>query len=211
MSGAAAEGLSLLLLSGGVESTALLYQEHAAGRPLRALWIDYGQRAARYERICVEYHCERLNIPLARLNLATLGAIFRAEAAHDLHVPLPHRNLVALALGFSFASTIRARALLLALNRDDTQDYASAGAAFLAQWRALGAALEPHIETQTPLIAFTKAEVVRTGDALGIAWRHTYSCLLGHAVHCGRCPQCRKRRAAFAAADVLEPAEFYRR
>ena len=211
MSGAAAEGASVLLASGGVESTALLYQEHAAGRRLRALWIDYGQRAARYERACVEFHCEGLRIPVTRLNLGTLGAVFRAEATHDFHVPLPHRNLVALAVGFSFASTIGARALLLALNREDTQDYASAGAAFLAQWRALGATLEPRIETETPLIALTKAEVVRAGEALGIAWQHTYSCLLGHALHCGRCPQCRKRRAAFAAAGVPEPAEFYRR
>lgn len=211
MSGASAEGASVLLASGGVESTALLYQEHAAGRPLRALWIDYGQRAARSERACVEFHCERLNIPLARLDLAALGAIFRAEAAHDFHVPLPHRNLVALALGFSFASAVRARALVLALNRDDTQDYASAGAAFLSQWRALGAALEPGVETQTPLIALTKAEVVCAGDALGVPWQHTYSCLLGHAPHCGRCPQCRKRRAAFAVAGVPEPADFYRR
>ena len=208
---APAVGEAVLLASGGVESTTLLYQQRLTNRPLRALWIDYGQRAARRERACVEHHCERLEVRLEYLDLATVGAAFRREAAHDLHVPLPHRNLVALALGLSFASTLRARTLLLALNRDDTLEYASASAAFLSQWRALSALLDPTIETHTPLLALSKAEVVQAGQALDIDWQQTYSCLLGHARHCGRCPQCRKRRAAFGAAGVPEAAEFYRR
>ena len=211
MNGATGEAESVLLVSGGVESITLLYQEHATGRPPRALWIDYGQRAARRERACVEFHCDRLGVRLDRLDLAAVGAALRHQAAHDLHVPLPHRNLVALALGLSFASTVGARGVLLALNRDDTKDYASASAPFLAQWRALGAILDPAIETRTPLLILSKAEVVLAGQTLGIDWRQTYSCLLGHARHCGRCPQCRKRRAAFDLAGVSEPAEFYRR
>lgn len=202
---------SVLLVSGGVESTTLLYQEHAAGRPLRALWIDYGQRAARHERACVEHHCELLKLRLDCLDLAAVGAAFRRVAAHDLHVPLPQRNLIALALGLSYATTLGAPEILIALNRDDSQDYASASAAFLVHWRALVTSLAPQIETRTPLIALSKADVVRAGTALGVAWRRTYSCLLGHARHCGRCPQCRKRRAAFAEAGIAEPAAFYRR
>jgi 7-cyano-7-deazaguanine synthase len=34
--------------------------------------------------------------------------------------------------------------------------------------------------------------------------------MLGYPAHCGRCPQCRKRRAAFVEAGVAEPEGFYR-
>nr|RNF68735.1 hypothetical protein EC580_02670 [Acidithiobacillus sulfuriphilus] len=46
----------------------------------------------------------------------------------------------------------------------------------------------------------TKAEVIGQGRNFGVPWQKTYSCLTGRAYHCGICPQCRKRRAAFAQA-----------
>ena len=55
-----------------------------------------------------------------------------------------------------------------------------------------------------------KSEVVRRGATLGVDFDTTYSCLLGYPVHCGRCPQCRKRRMAFTEAGVAEPEGFYR-
>jgi 7-cyano-7-deazaguanine synthase len=62
----------------------------------------------------------------------------------------------------------------------------------------------------TPLVDLCKAQVIQRGSALGVVYASTYSRLLGHAVHCGRCPQCRQRRAAFEAAGCAEPAAFYR-
>jgi len=52
--------------------------------------------------------------------------------------------------------------------------------------------------------------VIRRGLDLGVDYDTTYSCLLGYPVHCGRCPQCVKRREAFHAAGLEEPAGFYR-
>ena len=48
------------------------------------------------------------------------------------------------------------------------------------------------------------------GATLGVDFDTTYSCLLGYPVHCGRCPQCRKRRMAFVEAGIAEPEGFYR-
>jgi 7-cyano-7-deazaguanine synthase len=52
--------------------------------------------------------------------------------------------------------------------------------------------------------------VIRRGIELGVDYDTTYSCLLGYPVHCGRCPQCLKRRDAFRAAGLEEPVGFYR-
>lgn len=201
----------LLLLSGGIESTTLLHglRHKLDSWALRALFIDYGQRAARPEFEAAAHHARTLEIVLDRLDMAAVGVAFRARQTHKLHVPLPQRNLVALSLGFSFAETIGASSLYLALNREDTVAYASASVDFVADFKRLARRLAP-ITLETPLIDKSKADIVRVGIDLGIDYARTYSCLLGYARHCGRCPQCRKRREAFATANQAEPQGFYR-
>lgn len=197
---------NIILLSGGVESTTLLYSE---GAEAEALFIDYGQRAAAREEAAAGYHCTQRAVPLTVLDMAAVGETFRAGQHLRLHVPLPHRNLVALSLGLSFAAQRQAQRLCLALNRDDTHAYASASLSFVEHFQALAGTLGD-IEIATPLIALSKAEVIAQGAARGVDYTQTYSCLLGYAVHCGSCPQCLKRRAAFAEAGRREPSGFYR-
>lgn len=197
----------LLLLSAGVESATLLYQLRE--RPLAALCVDYGQRAAAQELRHAERLCGRLGVPLQALPASCLGQAFRAGQSRKLHVPLPHRNLVLLAVAVSYAAQAGAGRIYLAANRDDAEEHASASAGFLEAFRASAAALGG-ARIETPLIAHDKAEVVRRGAELGVDFAATYSCLLGYPRHCGSCPQCRARRAAFARAGVAEPPDFYR-
>jgi 7-cyano-7-deazaguanine synthase len=203
------EAASILLLSGGVESTTLLAQLAAAGEPVQALFIDYGQRGAVEERRAAETHCERLGVELVPLDLARVGATFRRGQERKAHVPLPHRNLVALSLGLSYAANLGAKRFYLAANREDAAEHPSSSHAFLAQFRMI-CGLLGDVELRTPYLDFSKAEIIRRGVKLGVDYDTTYSCLLGYPVHCGRCPQCLKRRDAFRAAGIDEPAGFYR-
>jgi 7-cyano-7-deazaguanine synthase len=203
------EAASVLLLSGGVESTTLLAQLAAAGEPVQGLFIDYGQRGAVEERRASETHCERLGVELVPLDLARVGAAFRRGQERKAHVPLPHRNLVALALGLSYAANLGAKRFYLAANREDAAEHAASSHAFLAQFRII-CGLLGEAELRTPYLDFSKADVIKRGVQLGVDYDTTYSCLLGYPVHCGRCPQCQKRRDAFRAAGVDEPAGFYR-
>jgi 7-cyano-7-deazaguanine synthase len=203
------DGTAILLVSGGIESTTLLHQLARAGEQTQALFIDYGQRAAPLERRAAEDHCEPLGVELVALDLARVGATFRRSQDRKRHVPLPHRNLVALSLGLSYATNLGARSVYLAVNQGDALEYASASHAFLAQFRLI-CGLLGGVELRAPYVSLGKHEVVRRGVELGVDYDTTYSCLLGHPVHCGRCPQCRKRRAAFREAGVEERADFYR-
>lgn len=203
------ESASILLLSGGVESVTLLHQLAAQGEAVQGLFLDYGQRAAPHERAAAEGHCARLGVELVPLDLAAVGDIFRRGQERKAHVPLPHRNLVALSLALSYATNLGARRLHLAANQQDTVDYAASSHAFLAQFRLM-CGLLGDVQLSTPLIGLTKTEVVARGIALGVDYATTYSCLLGYPLHCGRCPQCVKRRAAFHEAGFEEPENFYR-
>lgn len=199
--------IELLLLSAGVESATLLHLLRE--RPLTALCVDYGQRAAAQELRHAQGLCERLDVPLRALPAACLGDAFRLDQSRKLHVPLPHRNLVLLAVAVSYAAQVGATRIHLAINRDDAEQHPSASQHFIAAFRATAETLAgPRIEA--PLIDADKAEVVRRGAALGVDYTATYSCLLGYPRHCGSCPQCLSRRAAFARAGVVEPPDFYR-
>jgi 7-cyano-7-deazaguanine synthase len=203
------ESASVLLLSGGVESVTLLHQLADAGEAVQALFIDYGQRAAAHERAAAEGNCARLGVELVALDLAQVGEVFRRGQERKAHVPLPHRNLVALSLGMSYATNLGAARLYLAANMEDTVDYASSSHAFLAQFRLM-CGLLGDVQLATPVIGLTKTEIVARGMSLGVDYATTYSCLLGYPLHCGRCPQCVKRRAAFHEAGYEEPEGFYR-
>lgn len=186
---------SVLLLSGGIESSTLLHDKRA--EPLHALFMNYGQRAAQVEAAAAAWQCEATGVPLTTLDLHAVGDTFRAQRAEKWHVPLPHRNLVALGLAVSFAAQIRAPRVYIALNREDAEAYPSGGGKFLEIFRHLTATLDP-ITIDAPYADLTKSEVVALGRRLGVDYSRTYSCLLGHPEPCGRCDQCRKRAAALA-------------
>jgi 7-cyano-7-deazaguanine synthase len=206
------EKVAILLLSGGVESVTLMHQLVNAGEPVQAVFIDYGQRAAKQERAASTEHCEHLGVELVPLDLSGAGEQFRnvqnAQAARP-HVPMPHRNLVAISLGLSYATALGSPRLYLATNREDAAAYPASSYLFLTQFRVLAGILGA-VTLATPYIDMSKAQVIARGVALGIDYATTYTCILGYPAHCGRCIQCIARKEAFAAAKISEPAVFYR-
>lgn len=198
---------SLLLLSGGIESATLLAGEVDAG-PVTPLVVDYGQRAARRERDAASLQCRRYGLEPVTLDLSQAGEAFRQGLDRRPHVPLPHRNLVILALAVSYAGRGGIDRVVLALNRDDLDAYPSASPRFLHRFTGLVESLQPSLQVSNPLIDLDKAAVIRLGVDLGVDFAQTWSCLLGYETHCGACPQCRNRRAAFRAAGIEDPTRY---
>jgi len=215
---------TLLLLSGGVESTTLLFQLLAQGRTPVPLFADYSQRSAEQERLAAARACESCGLP-APPQLLDLRAEGRAhQRINRLHVPLPLRNLTLLSLVLGWATTHRCSSVALGLNADDfgkDAEFAASGAVryttgtreFVQRFEGLAAVVAPGVAIELPQAAMTKTEVVAEGVRLGgaPALLRSYSCMRGRAIHCGTCMQCVARRAAFAEAAVREPAGFYER
>lgn len=198
----------LLLLSGGIESSALLVQRHAQGRSLRALWVDYGQRNAEREQVAVRSLGADYGVEPVEMDLRALRQAFAKQSEWVAHVPLPQRNLLVLALAINLAEHQGAARILLALNREDQGHGPGSRPSFVRYVTELAGELVPGLTVDAPLIAQSKADIIRDTDPLGVDWSRTWSCLLAQSLHCGRCPQCQARRAAFAAAGVPDPTDY---
>lgn len=208
MSSASPPVPALLLLSGGIESAALLYQLRQQAAPAHALWVDYGQRNARRECAAARYLAADCGTPLQTMDLSGLRSNFSRSSEWVSHVPLPQRNLAVLALAVNLAQHLGMRRILLALNRDDQEHGPGSQPEFLDTFTKLAASLVPGLHVAAPLHDLEKCEVIRSTQSTGIDWGRTWSCLLNRPRHCGRCPQCEARRRAFAAAGVTDPTRY---
>ena len=144
-----ARGKAVVLLSGGVESTTLLYSMHKQavvhGGSVLAVFTDYGQRGGAREREASRAACHRLGITLVELEAGQVGEAFRARQKQRLHVPVPHRNLLILSLALSLAAQEGAAAIALALQAGDVGWYPSASLDFVSEFRKVCSIASAHV------------------------------------------------------------------
>jgi 7-cyano-7-deazaguanine synthase len=221
------ERRAVVLVSGGMDSAVVLALAKERGFVPYALSIDYQQRhraeldAARANAVhlgAVEHKC----VPV---DLRSLGG--SALTQSDLAVPtspssgipityVPARNTIMLAIALGWAEVLGANDLFTGVNAVDFSGYPDCRPAFVAAFQNLanlatkagveGAGLRVH----APLIAMSKAEIVREGLRLGIDFATTVSCYQAdpQGLACGECDACRLRAAGFAAAGVADPTRY---
>lgn len=204
-------GRQIVLVSGGIESSTLLRQVHAThGGMTLPLFIDYAQRAVEQERMACRAQWKGLGLTdVVEADIGTLGRGLRKRQKERQHIPLHHRNAVLLAVAASVAAQEGATGVWIAICKDDLSWYPSASIPFLKAMGSVLHLLDPQLRLHTPLTELSKADVVHVGFKLGVQFDNTWSCMLDRETHCGRCIQCRSRKAAFAACGVTEVDGFY--
>jgi 7-cyano-7-deazaguanine synthase len=213
----------ILIYSGGLDSTVLLYHFHMEGHVVYALSVDYGQRH-RCELTFAEEICRRLKVnhkvadlspilPLLAGSSLTSPDIEVAEG-HYTHASMkstvvPNRNMILLSIATGYALSVGAEKVAYAAHSGDHAIYpdcrnefadAMAEAIRLCDWKT--------IELLRPFVGWTKADIVRRGAALGVPFEKTWSCYKGESVHCGRCGTCIERREAFDLANLEDPTRY---
>jgi 7-cyano-7-deazaguanine synthase len=218
---------SVVLLSGGLDSATALAIARARGDECRTLALDYGQR-------------HRAELAAARRVSAALGAVEHRELVVDIGalggsaltdtriaVPerggdgipvtyVPARNTVFLSLALAWAEVLGADKIVIGVNAIDYSGYPDCRPEFIAAFERLARlATKRGVEGQAfaidaPLVALSKADIIRRGLELGVDYALTVSCYKadegGRA--CWRCDACRLRREGFAAADATDPTRY---
>lgn len=216
-----------MLLSGGLDSATALAIARERGFACRALSVDYGQRhRAELDAACrVAQSGGALEHRIMRLDLAGIGgsaltdpqiAVPEAPASGIPVTYVPARNTIMLALALAWAEVLGVRDVFIGVNVIDASGYPDCRPEFLAAFTALAAvATRAGVEgrpcrVHAPLIALTKAEIIREGIRLGVDYGLTVSCYQADAQGraCGRCDACRLRRAGFGAASMADPTRY---
>jgi 7-cyano-7-deazaguanine synthase len=219
---------AVVLVSGGLDSAATLAIARDRGERCLALSFDYGQRhraeldaAARIAAALGAAEHRTMRIDFAGIGGSALTDARIAvpeEAGSGIPVTyVPARNTVFLALALGWAEVAGAERIYIGVNAVDYSGYPDCRPEFIAAFEhatqlATRASVEGQIRfrIETPLIALSKAEIIRRGHALGVDFAMTVSCYQADAEGraCGRCDSCRLRRAGFAEAGLPDPTRY---
>jgi len=217
---------SIVLLSGGLDSYTAAAMVRAEGFTLDALTVHYGQRHVRElesaravaRMLGVEDHLE-LSIDLRAIGGSSLTSDTSVPRDRDLaatDIPstyVPARNTIFLALALGWAEVLDARDIVIGVNARDYSGYPDCRPEFIAAFETLASLATragvggARIRVRTPLIAMTKAEIIRKGVELGLDYGLTTSCYDpdGGGRPCGHCDSCVLRARGFEEAGVADP------
>ena len=222
----AAARSAVVLLSGGLDSYTAAAVAKAEGFRICALTVDYGQRhvceieSARNVARALEAdrHLE-LAVDLRRIGGSSLTSAEEVPRDRDVSaagIPstyVPARNTILLSLALGWAEVLGARDIVIGVNALDYSGYPDCRPEFVAAFESLArlatrAGVEgARFRVHTPLIAMTKAEIIRRGMTLGLNYGLTTSCYDPgpRGQPCGHCDSCLLRAKGFAEAGVADP------
>jgi 7-cyano-7-deazaguanine synthase len=223
---------AVVLLSGGLDSATVLAIARAEGFEPHALTVAYGQRHAA-EILAAQAVARALgaaghmetSVDLRRFGGSALTADIAVPKDRDggamaAGIPItyvPARNTVLLSVALAWAEVLGAFDLFLGVNAVDYSGYPDCRPEFLAAFERLAntatkAAVEGRgtYRIHAPLVALSKAEIIRRGTTLGIDYGLTVSCYDPDAagLACGRCDACQLRRRGFLEAGLPDPTRY---
>jgi 7-cyano-7-deazaguanine synthase len=215
---------TVVLLSGGVDSSVLLYWcAKKKKMDVHALAIDYGQRHAREIESAREI-AESLGVPFTVFEIKNLASILPGSSLTDPSVSVPHghykeetmkktvvpnRNMIFISIATAFAIAHGMDGVAIAPHAGDHTIYPDCRPAFInLMARAVRVADWKKIKLWRPFNKVDKTTVVRVGYKLGVPFEKTWSCYEGGELHCGRCGACIERKEAFQLAEVPDPIQY---
>jgi 7-cyano-7-deazaguanine synthase len=222
---------AIVLLSGGLDSYTAAAIARKQGFSLHALTIRYGQR---HVREIESARAVATSLGVVRhieldVDLSTFGG---SSLTSDMPVPkdrpidpneipstyVPARNTVFLSLALGWAEVLHAHDIFIGVNALDYSGYPDCRPEFIAAFERLAALATAdgvhggRFTVHAPLQMLSKADIIRTGVALGLDYALTHSCYdpLPNGAPCGRCDSCALRAAGFAEAGVVDPTAMPR-
>jgi len=221
----------VVLLSGGLDSTTALAIARSEGYETYAMSFRYGQRHSmeleRASRVA-----EAMGVEKHLIVDFDLRAIGGSALTDQIEVPkerraaeitsgipatyVPARNTIFLSFALAWAEVLGAQDIFIGVNALDYSGYPDCRPEYIEAFEKMAtlatkAGVEGRLslEIHTPLIALTKAEIIRTGLKLGVDYSLTHSCYdpVG-GIACGRCDSCLLRLKGFSEAGIRDPLHY---
>jgi 7-cyano-7-deazaguanine synthase len=220
---------AVVLLSGGMDSAVTLAMAQAEGYECHALSVNYGQRheseLQAAKRVCAMLGAaqhKEVPVDLRSFGGSALTADIAVPESAGSGIPItyvPARNTIMLSVALSWAEVLGAEAIFCGVNAVDYSGYPDCRPEYIQAFEVMAnlatqAAIEGRrMQIRTPIIAFSKADIVREGLRLGVDFSQTVSCYQADADGraCSRCDACRLRADGFRAAGVPDNTRYLAR
>lgn len=213
---------TILIFSGGLDSTTLLYHLQAQLHEVLCLSIDYGQRHSK-ELDCARKICEQLGVEHQVVDLTAIkpllgdSALTSAVAVPEGHYEeesmkatvVPNRNMIMLSLAIAWAVSTKSDAVAYAAHAGDHAIYPDCRPEFADLMNQAAQTCDWHqVTLLRPFVRLDKGEIVRRGMELQVPYELTWTCYKGQEEACGKCGSCQERLEAFASAGVQDPIAY---
>jgi len=223
---------AVVLLSGGLDSTTTLAMARRRGFRAFAMSFRYGQRhaielksAARVARaLGAEQHLV-LDIDLRAIGGSALTDSLEVpkQRSHDemtAGIPItyvPARNTIFLSFALAWAEVLEAEDIFIGVNALDYSGYPDCRPEYIEAFERManlatkaGVEGRLRLKIHTPLIAMTKAQIIKTGLELGVDYSLTHSCYdpTAEGLACGKCDSCLLRLKGFAETGTRDPLNY---
>ena len=208
---------ALLIYSGGLDSTTLLY-EYKDSIAL-AVTFDYGSKHNAREIAYARENCKRLGVKHLVMPLGFIGQYFKSDlllSGGDIpegsyadenmkSTVVPFRNGIMLAIAAGLAESYGLDTVMMANHGGDHAIYPDCRPEFVEGMdKAIQAGTYEGIRLVSPYCDITKRDIALRGKAIGLDYSLTYSCYKGGEKHCGKCGTCIERKEALEGFDTTE-------
>lgn len=213
---------SIVILSGGLDSSTCLYIAREAGGEIYPISFRYGQRHVReveQARLIAEAakvkELRVVDLPTPRSALTGAGEVPTGRNLEQMAEVIPvtevaFRNQLFITLALQYAHEIGAERVFIGITAIDYSGYPDCRPEFLDSINALIKTQEKNIEVVAPLLHLYKAEIIDWGSELKVPYKLTTSCYKGGEKACGECDSCLLRLKGFAEAGKVDPIEYVR-
>lgn len=221
---------AVVLLSGGLDSATVLAIAKQQGFVPYTLAFDYNQRH-RWELHQAQRVAQAASVARHQVVTFDLRAFGGSALTSDIEVPkgrdldqtsipityVPARNTIFLSFALAWAETLECSDIFIGVNALDYSGYPDCRPEYIAAYERManlatkaGVEGTQKVKIHTPLIAMTKAEIIRTGLSLGVDYSLTSSCYdpSTDGQPCGRCDSCQLRLKGFAEAGAHDPLQY---
>lgn len=216
---------SVVLLSGGLDSTVNLFEAHEKTDVTLVLTFDYGQRAREREIKTSSLIAARLGLRhrvLALPFISEFGGSALTDRKHevpqgeevDIHsmessvrtaksVWVPNRNGIFLNIAAGFAESLGADLVIPGFNAEEAKTFPDNSEDFVhTMTRSLYFSTANRVMVQCYTIRMEKPEIVRRGQQLGVDFAQLWPCYLEGDRWCGECESCLRATRAFREAGI---------
>jgi len=223
---------AIILSSGGIDSTTAMAMAKSEGYEIYSLSFFYGQRhsleldAAR--KVAVMLGAKEhlvINIDLRAFGGSALtddAEVPKGRNETDMQrcIPVtyvPARNTIFLSYALAWAEVLDVSDIFIGVTAVDYSGYPDCRPEYIEAFETMAnlatkAAVEgkTRVKITTPLIAMSKADIIRRGIELGVDYRITHSCYdpSPDGKACGRCDSCLLRKKGFTGAGIPDPTIY---